>query len=54
MADRVKEMDEEQGALEEKINSFVLALPNLPAEDVRGRRQGKQPGGKGLRRKARL
>ena len=34
MADRVKEMDEEQGALEEKINKFMLALPNLPAEDV--------------------
>lgn len=34
MADRVKEMDEEQTALEEKINKFVIALPNLPAEDV--------------------
>ena len=34
MADRVKEMDEEQGALEEKINKFMLALPNLPADDV--------------------
>ena len=34
MADRVKEMDEEQGVLEEKINTFVLALPNIPAEDV--------------------
>jgi seryl-tRNA synthetase len=34
MADRVKEMDEEQNALEDKINKFVLALPNLPAEDV--------------------
>ncbi len=34
MADRVKEMDEEQGALEEKIHRFVLALPNLPDEDV--------------------
>ncbi len=34
MADRVKELDEEQNALEEKINKFVLALPNLPAEDV--------------------
>ncbi len=40
MADRVKEMDEEQGALEEKINKFMLALPNLPADDV-------QAGGKG-------
>ena len=34
MADRVKELDEEQNALEEKINKFVLALPNLPADDV--------------------
>lgn len=34
MADRVKEMDDEQAALEEKINRFLLALPNLPAEDV--------------------
>ena len=34
MADRVKEMDKEQGALEEKINKFMLALPNLPADDV--------------------
>ena len=34
MADRVKEMDEEQTALEAKINRFVIALPNLPAEDV--------------------
>ncbi len=34
MADRVKELDEEQSALEEKIRTFVLALPNLPADDV--------------------
>ena len=34
MADRVKEYDDEQAALEEKIRKFVLALPNLPAEDV--------------------
>ena len=34
MADRVKEMDEEQTALEEKITKFVQALPNLPDEDV--------------------
>ena len=34
MADRVKELDEEQNALEEKINKFVLELPNLPADDV--------------------
>ena len=34
MADQVKEMDEEQSALEDKIYRFVVALPNLPAEDV--------------------
>lgn len=34
MADKVKELDDEQTALEEKIRKFVLALPNLPAEDV--------------------
>ena len=34
MADQVQEMDEEQSALEEKIERFMLALPNLPAEDV--------------------
>ena len=34
MADRVKEMDEEQNALEEKITKFVQALPNIPADDV--------------------
>ncbi len=34
MADRVKEMDERQSALEEQIKTFVQALPNLPAEDV--------------------
>ena len=34
MADRIKELDEEQNALEEKIRAFVLTLPNLPAEDV--------------------
>ena len=34
MAEQVKAMDEEQSALEEKIRTFVLALPNLPAEDV--------------------
>ena len=34
MADRIKELDEEQNALEEKIHTFVLALPNLPADDV--------------------
>ncbi len=34
MADRIKEMDEEQTSLEKKIETFLLALPNLPAEDV--------------------
>ncbi len=34
MADKVKEYDDEQAELEEKIRKFVLALPNLPAEDV--------------------
>ena len=34
MADKVKEMDDEQAELDEKIRTFVLALPNLPAEDV--------------------
>ncbi|NLF27449.1 MAG: serine--tRNA ligase, partial [Clostridiales bacterium] len=34
MADRIREMDEEQNSLGERINRFVLALPNLPAEDV--------------------
>ena len=34
MADQVKAMDEEQSALEDRIYRFVVALPNLPAEDV--------------------
>ena len=34
MADRIKEMDEEQTALEKKIEVFLLSLPNIPAEDV--------------------
>ncbi len=34
MADRIKEMDEEQTALEKKIETFMLSLPNIPAEDV--------------------
>jgi seryl-tRNA synthetase len=34
MADRVKQMDEAQGALEESIKKILLALPNLPAEGV--------------------
>jgi len=34
MADKVKELDDEQSVIEEKIRKFVLALPNLPAEDV--------------------
>jgi seryl-tRNA synthetase len=39
MADRVKALDEEQGAVEKEIESFLLKLPNLPAEGV-------VPGGK--------
>ena len=39
MADRVKALDEAQGAMEEEIRSFLLKLPNLPAEGV-------APGGK--------
>jgi seryl-tRNA synthetase len=34
MADHVKALDEAQGAIEEEIRSFLLKLPNLPAEDV--------------------
>ncbi|NLE66638.1 MAG: serine--tRNA ligase [Lentisphaerae bacterium] len=34
MADRVKLLDEQQGALEEQIRKFLLALPNLPADGV--------------------
>ena len=34
MGESVKKMDEEQKALEEKIETFVAALPNLPSEDV--------------------
>ncbi len=34
MADRVKSLDEAQGAIEEEIRSFLLKLPNLPAEGV--------------------
>ena len=34
MADRIKEMDERQSDLEQKIQTFVVALPNLPADDV--------------------
>ena len=33
-ADRIKEMDQQLKALEERIDAFVAALPNLPAEDV--------------------
>ncbi|MBQ3080284.1 MAG: serine--tRNA ligase [Clostridia bacterium] len=32
--ERIADMDKEQGELEEKIRTFVLSLPNLPAEDV--------------------
>ena len=34
LKDKIAEMDKEQTELEEKIRKFVLALPNLPAEDV--------------------
>ncbi len=34
ISDRIAGMDAEQSQLEEKINRFVIALPNLPAEDV--------------------
>ncbi len=34
MADRVKALDEAQGAVEEEIRAFLLRLPNLPAEGV--------------------
>ena len=34
MADRVKALDEEQGAVEAEIEAFLLKLPNLPAEGV--------------------
>ena len=34
MADRVKSLDEEQGAVEKDIETFLLKLPNLPAEGV--------------------
>lgn len=39
MADRVKALDEAQGAVEEEIRAFLLKLPNLPADGV-------APGGK--------
>ena len=34
LKDKIADMDKEQTELEEKIRKFVLALPNLPAEDV--------------------
>ena len=54
MADQVKAMDEEQSALEDKIYRFVVALAQSAGRGRGGRRQGEQPGGQGLRRKARL
>lgn len=33
-ADRVKALDEEQGAVEKEVEAFLLKLPNLPAEGV--------------------
>ncbi len=34
LKEKIAGMDKEQGELEEKIRKFMLALPNLPAEDV--------------------
>ncbi len=34
LKEKIAGMDAEQGELEEKIRRFMLALPNLPAEDV--------------------
>ncbi|MBQ6646954.1 MAG: serine--tRNA ligase [Clostridia bacterium] len=34
LKDKIAGMDKEQSELEEKIRKFMLALPNLPAEDV--------------------
>ncbi|MBQ3864504.1 MAG: serine--tRNA ligase [Clostridia bacterium] len=34
MGEDVKRMDEEQRALEERIQDFMMGLPNLPADDV--------------------
>ncbi len=34
LKDRIAELDAEQTVLEEKIRKFVLALPNIPADDV--------------------
>ena len=34
LKDKIADMDKEQTELEDKIRKFVLALPNLPAEDV--------------------
>ncbi len=33
-ADRIKDMDQELKVLEDRIDTFVAALPNLPADDV--------------------
>lgn len=34
LKDKIAGMDKEQNELEDKIRKFILALPNLPAEDV--------------------
>ena len=34
MADRVKELDEKQAEIEKSMERFLLALPNIPADDV--------------------
>ncbi|MGI6238103.1 MAG: serine--tRNA ligase [Christensenellales bacterium] len=34
LADRIKELDEAQNALEQRIHAYLLNLPNIPADDV--------------------
>ena len=44
LKEKIAGMDKEQGELEEKIRKFMLALPNLPAEDVQaGGKENNQP-----------
>ena len=44
LKDRIAQMDKEQTELEDKIRAFVIALPNLPAEDVQaGGKENNQP-----------
>jgi seryl-tRNA synthetase len=43
-ADRIKEMDQDLKQIDEQIDTFVAALPNLPAEDVAaGGKENNQP-----------